>query len=205
MQVKLEGFKPTFGLAWIRYGMNWKRWNYAFTWILGSFCSFSAVWPSGHYPGRFSSDFPSSQPGFLLMVFHNAAHERLKQHFQLYGRVGGKGRKGNVCFAQLWSWRQGNLCLFGVFSHAVRKACKWSAKEKLFWKQTGAASVKEQGHQENPKSRAQLREITASWDWHLHIDRQRWHFKGNDQWQMDFSFLILWRWLGIGKVEKAII
>lgn len=125
--------------------MNWKRLNYSFTWSLGSFCPLSAVRPSGHYSKRFSSDFPSSQPGFLLMVFHNAAHERLKQHFQVYGRVGGMARKGNICFAQLWSWRQGNLCLFGFFSHAVRKTCKWSVKEKLFWKQAGAASLKRTG------------------------------------------------------------
>lgn len=183
--------------------MNWKRWNSAFTWSLGGFCPFSAVWPSGHYPQRFSSDFPNSQPGFLLMVFHNAAPEGLKQHFQHYSRVKGMGRKGNVCLAQLWSWRKGNLCLFGFFSHAVRKTCKWSVKEKLFCKQTGAASLEEQGHQENPRSRAQLREITESWDWHHLIDGQRWYFKGNNQWKIDLSFFfffnsmeIIWNRMG---------
>lgn len=144
--------------------MNWKRWNYGFTWSLGSFCPFSAMCLQVIIQRASAQTFPihsqDSCSWFSTMLHMNVWSNISNSTAGL----GGMGRKGNICFAQLWSWRQGNLCLFEFFSHAVRKTCKWSVKEKLFWKQTGTASLKEQGHQENPKSRAQLREIPESWD-----------------------------------------
>lgn len=68
------------------------------------------------------------------MVFHNAAHECLKQHFQLYSRVGGNGKEREYMFCSVVKLETRKLVLVWVFFPCSEKNMQMKCEREIILK-----------------------------------------------------------------------